>query len=304
MINDFRFAFRQLWKSPSFTIVAVVVLALGIGVNTAIFSLVNVMLFQPPAYHEPAEIVQLFSQDKKDPKNFRAFSYPTYCDIRDQNTVFSGLLAHDESVVGIGEKGNFRRAVVDIVSSNYFSVLGVWPASGRAFLPEEEKPGAWQHVAVVSYSYWQKHSRDPSVLGSALLINGRPIPSSASCRKGLLEQRACFRAETWLPLGVYDEIMSAQGAARNNPLTDRGSNRLMVLGRLKPGVTAEAAQPALKGLAANLEAAFPVEQKDQTLMTAPLNKFATSTAPVEDDPFPRLARYWPAWLVWSCSSRV
>src|SRR5213075_2532793 len=158
MINDFRFAFRQLWKAPGFTAAAVIVLALGIGVNTAIFSLVNMMVFEHPAYQHPAEIVQLFSQDKKDPHNFRAFSYPTYCDIRDQNTVFSGLLAHDDSIVGIGEKGNFRRVVVGIVSSNYFSVLGVLPASGRPFRPEEEKPGASERVAVVSYSYWQKHS--------------------------------------------------------------------------------------------------------------------------------------------------
>ena len=277
MIKDFRFAFRQLWKSPGFTIAAVAVLALGIGVNTAIFSLVNVMVFQPPAYQRPAEIVQLFSQDKKDPKNFRAFSYPTYCDIRDQNTVFSGLLAHDDTVVGIGEKGNVRRAVVDIVSSNYFSVLGVSPAYGRAFLPEEEKPGAGVRVAVVSYSYWQKHSRDPSVLGRALLINGRAFTIVGIMPEGFTGTESVFSREAWLPLGVYDEIMSDRGGARNRSLTDRGSDRLMVIGRLKPGVTAEAAQPALKGLAANLEAAFPVEQKDQTLMTAPLNRFATST---------------------------
>src|ERR1044072_8669832 len=123
MIQDFRFAFRQLWKSPSFTIAAVAVLALGIGVNTAIFSLVDVMVLQPPAYQRPAEIVQLFSQDKKDPKSFRTFSYPNYCDIRDQNSVFSGLLAHDDTTVGLGEKGNVRRAVVDIVSSDRKSVV-------------------------------------------------------------------------------------------------------------------------------------------------------------------------------------
>src|SRR5688572_7107600 len=132
MINGLRVAFRQRWKSPSFTIAAVAVLALGSGVNTAIFSLVNVMIFQPPAYARPAEIVQLFSQDKKDPKTFRAFSYPTCADIREQNTVFTGLLAHDESVVGLGEKGNFRRAVVDIISSNYFTVLEVVPIQGRS----------------------------------------------------------------------------------------------------------------------------------------------------------------------------
>jgi predicted permease len=288
MINDFRFAFRQLWKSPGFTIAAVTVLALGIGVNTAIFSLVNVMVFQPPAYKQPAEIVQLFSQDKKDPKSFRTFSYPTYSDIRDQNTVFSGLLAHDDSVVGIGEKGNFRRAVVDIVSSNYFSVLGVLPAYGRAFLPEEEKPAAGVRVAVVSYSYWQKHSRDPAVLGSSVLINGRAFTVVGIMPEGFTGTESVFSREAWLPLGVYDEIISDRGGAQNRSLSARGSDRLMVIGRLKPGITAEAAQPALKGLAANLETAFPVEQKDQTLMTAPLNKFATSTAPSENDPIPAI----------------
>jgi predicted permease len=288
MIQDFRFAFRQLWKAPGFTIAAVTVLALGIGVNTAIFSLVNVMVFQPPAYKQPAEIVQLFSQDKKDPKNFRAFSYPTYSDIRDQNTVFSGLLAHDDSVVGLGEKGNFRRAVVDIVSSNYFSVLGVLPAYGRPFLPEEERAGAGTRVAIVSYSYWQKHSRDPSVLGSNLLINGHVFTIVGIMPEGFTGMESVFSLEAWLPLGVYDEIISDRGGALTRSLTDRGSDRLMLIGRLKPGITADAARPALKGLAANLEASFPVEQKDQTLMTAPLNRFGTSTAPVENDPVPMI----------------
>ncbi len=214
MINDFRFAFRQLWKSPSFTIAAVAVLALGIGVNTAIFSLVNVMVFQPPAYQRPAEIVQLFSQDKKDPKNFRAFSYPTYSDIREQNTVFSGLLAHDDTLVGIGEKGNFRRAIVDIVSSNYFSVLGALPAYGRPFFPEEEKPGANQHVAVVSYSYWQKHSRDPSLLGREILINGRPYTIVGVMPEGFTGTESVFSREAWLPLGVYDEITGSNRESR------------------------------------------------------------------------------------------
>jgi predicted permease len=284
MMHDFRFAFRQLWKAPGFTIAAVIVLALGIGVNTAIFSLVNVMVFQPPAYKRPAEIVQLFSQDKKDAHNFRAFSYPTYCDIRDQNTVFSGLLAHDDSIVGIGEKGNFRRAVVDIVSSNYFSVLGVMPAYGRPFLPEEERPGANTRVAIVSYSYWQKHSRDPSIIGSRLLINGRNYTIVGIMPEGFTGMESVFSREAWLPLGVYDEVIADRGGTRSRALTDRASDRLIVVGRFKPGMSATAAGPALKGLATNLEAAYPVEQKDQTLMTAPLNKFSTDTAPVEHDP--------------------
>src|SRR2546423_2123791 len=288
MMQDFRFAFRQLWKAPGFTIAAVVVLALGIGVNTAIFSLVNVMVFQPPAYHRPSEIVQLFSQDKKDPKNFRAFSYPTYSDIREQNTVFSGVLAHDDGIVGIGEKGNFRRAVVDIVSSNYCAVLGVAPVLGRAFLPEEEKPGANKRVAIVSYSYWQKHGRDPGVLGSTILIDGRAFTIVGIMPEGFTGTESVFSREVWLPLSVYDDLYSDRGGVSVTRLADRRSDRLMLIGRLKPGIKAEAARPALKALATNLEAAFPMEQKDQTLMTAPLNKFATSTAPSEGDPIPMI----------------
>ena len=222
-MSDLRFAFRQLWKSPGFTIAAVVVLALGIGVNTAIFNLVDTLLFSPPPYQNPAEIVQLFSQDKKDPKSFRAFSYPTFRDVRDQNTVFSGVMAHSGTVVGLGEKGNTRRAQADLVSSNYFSVLGIRPAYGREFLPEEEKPGSGQRVAIVSHRYWKKYSRDPALLGHTLLINGRDFTVVGIMPEGLTETESIFDAEVWLPLGVYDEIMNDRGSAAASPsLEDRG----------------------------------------------------------------------------------
>src|SRR5437763_17142570 len=113
MIQDFKFAFRKLHKAPGLVIAAVAVLAMGTGVNTAIFSLVNTMLFKPPAYKKPSEVVQLFSQDKRNPTSFRSFSYPTYSDIRVQNAVFSGVLAHNDVIVGLGEKGNTRRTLPD-----------------------------------------------------------------------------------------------------------------------------------------------------------------------------------------------
>jgi predicted permease len=285
MIQDFRFAFRQLWKAPGFTITAIAVLALGIGVNTAIFNLVDTLLFSPPPYQNPAEIVQLFSQDKKDPKSFRAFSYPTFRDVREQNTVFSGVMAHSGTMVGLGEKGNTRRAQADLVSSNYFSVLGVRPAYGREFLPEEEKPGSGQRVAIVSHRYWKKYSRDPALLGHALLINGRDFTVVGIMPEGLTETESIFDAEVWLPLGVYDEIMNEPGSAgSHSSLEDRGRDPLIVIGRLKPGMTAASAEPALKGLASNLEVAFPVEQKDQTFMTYPLDRFSNSTDPSDPGP--------------------
>src|SRR5262245_40894063 len=173
MIRDLKFGFRQLFKAPAFTIAAVTVLALGIGVNTAVFSVVNTLFFAPPAYSKPHEMVQLFSQDKKNPKKFRGFSYPTYLDVRQQNTVFSDVMAFNLDFVGLGQKGDTRRVFRAVVSSNYFSVLGVPLVRGRAFLPEEETPGHTAPVAIASYSYWSKHGLDPAVLGSQLLINGR-----------------------------------------------------------------------------------------------------------------------------------
>src|ERR1700738_3047503 len=175
MIRDFKFAFRQLFKAPAFTIAATTVLALGIGVNTAVFSLVNTLFFAPPAYSQPHEKGQLFSQDKKDPKKFRWFFSPTYFDIREQNTVFSDVMGFNLAFVGLGQKGDTRRAFSAVVTSNYFSVLGVQLARGRAFLPEEETPGHNTPVAIGSYSYWQKHNLDPNILGSQLLINGRSL---------------------------------------------------------------------------------------------------------------------------------
>src|SRR6516225_4472630 len=119
MIRDFKVAFRQLFKTPGFTVAAAVVLALGIGVNTAVFSVVNTLFFAPPAYSKPHEMVQLFSQDKKDPKKFRGFSYPTYLDVREQNTVFSDVMAFNVALIGLGQKGETRRAFSAVVTSNY-----------------------------------------------------------------------------------------------------------------------------------------------------------------------------------------
>ena len=165
MIHDLRFAVRQLFKAPGFTVTAVLVLALGIGANTAIFSLVHTMLFAPPGYERPNELVQIFSQDVKNPKMFRAFSYPTLTDIREQNAAFSGVAGHTVAMVGIGEKNNTRRTFADIVTANYFEVLGVAPIMGRTFTLEEEQPGHAASVALVSYGYWTRHNRDASVLG-------------------------------------------------------------------------------------------------------------------------------------------
>src|SRR5436853_965931 len=279
MIQDFKFAFRQLFKAPGFTIAAVTVLALGIGVNTAVFTLVNTLFFAPPAYAKPHEMVQLFSQDKKDPKKFRGFSYPTYLDVREQNTVFSDVMCFNLALIGLGQKGDTRRAFAAIVSSNYFSVLGVPLVRGRTFLPEEETPGRNAPVAIVSYSYWQKHDLDPSVVGSQLLVNGRPFTIVGITPKGFVGTLQILSPEVWLPISVYDQVANDFGSKSKITMDDRSGTQLRIIGRLKPGMTAAAAKPALEGLATNLEKAYPVEQKNQTFITAPVSRIAVSTNP-------------------------
>ena len=251
MIQDFKFAVRQLFKAPGFTIAAVIVLGLGIGANTAVFSLVHTMLYAPPSYAQPHEVVQVFSQDKKNPKTFRGFSYPTYRDIREQNTVFTDTMAYNLALVGLGQKGDTRRAFAATVSSNYFSVLGVPPMHGRAFLPEEETPGRGAQVVIVSYGYWKKHHLDSNLLGSQLLINGRPFTIVGIMPRGFTGMMQIISAEVWLPLGVYDQVANDFASENRTALGDRAGNQLLIVGRLKPGMTAAAAKPQLEGLAAN-----------------------------------------------------
>src|SRR5437667_10405902 len=235
MIQDFRFAFRQLIKAPGFTIAAVLVLALGIGANTAVFSLVNTLFFAPPAYAKPHEMVQVFSQDKKDPKKFRGFSYPTYRDIREQNTVFSDAMAFNLALIGLGQKGDTRRTFAAVVSSNYFSVLGVALARGRTFLPEEETPGHNVPVTIVSYSYWQRHNLDPTLLGSQVLINGRPFTIVGITPKRFVGTLQILSPAVWSPISVYAQDANDFGSTNTTTMDGRNSTHLRIITRFKPG---------------------------------------------------------------------
>jgi predicted permease len=169
------------------------------------------------------------------------------------------------------------------VSANYFAVLAVPPVRGRAFVPQEETPGANAAVAIVSHGYAKRNGGDEAVLGSSMLINGRPFTIVGVMPEGFTGTMHIFGAEVWLPLSVYDQVANQFHAADSSSLGDRSGKQLLLVGRLRPEVDANAAQPALKQLAANLETAFPAEQKDQTFVAGPLPRFDTSTRPSEDD---------------------
>jgi predicted permease len=276
--KDLRFAFRTLAKSPGFTAVAVLTLALGIGANTAIFTVVHDWLFSPRPYPDEAQVVQVYTQDTKHPSNFRAFSYPTYADIREQSAtkaLFSGVLAHNMAVVSIGEGETSRRTFVDVISSNYFRTLEVPLAQGRGFLPEEEKPGSAVPVVIASYAYWQKTGFDPQLVGKTTRINERPFTVVGITPKHFSGTMMMFGPELYFPLGDYDLLTNGSSAEVKRSLERRDVYALLLVGRLKPGVTAATAGAALLTVAANLERALPVEQKDQTFLVRPLPRLVT-----------------------------
>jgi len=192
-------------------------------------------------------------------------------------------------MVGLGDKTSTRRTFADLTSSNYFSVMGVTPVQGRTFLPEEEKLGTNPSVAIVSHSYWEKEGMNPALLGSQIIVNSRPYTVVGILPKGFTGTMQIFAPEVWLPLGSYDQVANDFESDNRTALGDRKGTQLLVIARLKPGTTAAAADPALKTLAANLEQAYPVEQKDQTFMTTELSRFATSTSPSGDGEVKMLA---------------
>ena len=169
-LQDLRHSIRLLRRSPGFTAVAVLVLALGIGANTAVFSLVNTLLLKPMP-GRIGELVGVFNKDRTKPDSYRAFSYPAYTDLRDSSDVFDSLMAHTLALVGIREGDSTRRTFAAVVSSNYFTTLGVPLAAGRTFSTDEERPGAAIPVAIASDDLWRRAGRTSTFVGSTVTVN-------------------------------------------------------------------------------------------------------------------------------------
>jgi predicted permease len=275
--QDVRYGSRMLASKPGFTAAAVLVLALGIGANSAVFSLVNAFLLKPLQVQKPEELTGLYSRDTKRSDLYRAFSYPNYVDIRDNNQAFASLAALNAALVGIQEGDTTRQTLATIVSSNYFSTLGVTMLKGRAFRAEEEKPGG-DLTAIVTYSFWKKKGEDPGLLGKPMRINGHLFTIVGITPPGFTGTMVLVSPEIFVPLGVNGIVMNDfDGVVR--PLAARDNNTLILVGRLKPGVTQQAAEAALAVTASQMEKAYPLENKDQSLVVHPLSRTGISTSP-------------------------
>jgi predicted permease len=281
LIGDLRYAVRTLRKRPGFTMAAVTVLALGIGANTAVFSLVNAFLLKPLLIKKPEQLVGCYSRDVTKPDTYRAFSYPNYLDLRERNNVFTSLMAHNMAMVGVAEGDRTRRVFADIVSSNYFQTLGVQPFRGRGFTAAEERPASGAAVAIISHSYWKRAGADPNILGKTIRINSRFFTVVGVAAEGFTGTTALISPEIYVPLGMYEAIVNDfEGHGR--PLAARDNHCLILVGRLRPGVTEPTADRQLGPVASMLQQSYPAENKDQVFLVRHLSRLSVTDNPVDD----------------------
>ena len=184
------------------------VLAIGIGANTAIFTVVNELLLRPLS-GRASELVGVYCRDRVVPDSYRAFSYPNYVDVRDRGDVFDALMAHTFTMVGTPAGDGMKRTLASVVSSNYFDTLGVRLAAGRPFSAEEERPGARIPVAIATYARWiQRGARSRASSARPSASTRWTSPSSASHPRGSRGTMALVSAEVYLPLGMFDAVVT------------------------------------------------------------------------------------------------
>lgn len=259
LLNDLRYGVKMLWKSKGLTIVAIVSLAAGIGANSAIFSIVNSLLLRPRPVANPEQLVELYVGEKGQP--YQTASYPSYLDFRARNEVFTGLAAYGIDQFKLGGANQVEQIWGEVVSGNYFDVLGVQPYRGRTFLPEEDAVPNRNPVVVISHGLWQRRfNSDPALVGQAITVNGQSftvVGIAPPQYTGMMRGLSC---EIWVP-AMMIPLLDPSGQA--NKLTSRGSRWATLVGRLKPDTTIEQARARFDLLTKDMQAAHPDEWADR-----------------------------------------
>jgi len=261
LLNDIRYALRQLRKSPAFTLTVIVTLALGIGANTAVFTLFDQALLRTLPVERPKELVRfqwtgdysgsasIFGGDVTD-----YFSYPMYKDLRDRNQVFAGLLAADRvSSLGVSWRNQAENKDAEIVTGNCFQLLGIRPAIGRLITPQDDTAKNANPVVVLSYGYWKaRFAASREVVGQTLLINGHPFTIIGVAPQNFDSAIGGYKPAVFLPIGMVEVAMPRM--APGDDLNSHQSLWLTLVGRLKPGITAGKAEAGLAPLWHSLRA--------------------------------------------------
>ena len=243
-MNDLRFAFRQLLKNPGFTTVAVLTLALGIGANTAIFSVVDKLQVRQLPVTDPNRLV-LVAQGQREGRLEFDFSYPLFRDFQRATPVFSHLAAILAEPVGLGTGGVTERQRALLVSGNYFAMLGMEPALGRTFAPDEGVAIDDAPVVVLSHGLWQRSfGADPLVIGRKVIINGRTFNVVGVAPREFIGTTRGSSPDLYLPITMYGQL-TAERPGGENPLASRYYSRPWIMGRLENGVSRAQAEAAL-----------------------------------------------------------
>ncbi len=265
-MNDLRFALRMLWKSPGFTVVAIVTLAFGIGVNANIFSLVSVFFLQPLRIRNPHEVVMVLQ--RSDNLGLpHGLSYPDFKDLRDRNQVFSDLTASFPSPAHIGMAGLVpERTWVEVVSPNYFAFAGVGVALGRTFRVDEGERAGDVPVTILSHRYWQRRfGGDPQIVGRTIQLNGTPFMVIGVTPENFGGMHWAMALSTFVPSTFAPQFLSGG----EQMLTQRGTPMWRLFARLKPGISLGKARAEISGLADQIKKDFPDQHKGMRLMVIP-----------------------------------
>ena len=287
MIQDFKFAARQLVKSPGFTAVAVLTLALAIGVNSAIFALINGVVLRPMVPVRPAEVVNVFNCRQNANHDYRSFSYNEYRELRaNSGEVFVDLAALEFAVAGIGRDHEMRRSFAFLTSENYFSLMGVQPFRGRFYTAEECKPNANIPVLVASHGFWKRQGKRSDFVGSTLHVNGQPYTVIGVAPEGFSGASALVAPDIWLPLGMHSQLGSAFGDSETMHDLNNPKNYVFnLVGRMRSGLTIETAKTRLPVLSQRFNAlqAADAEFVREVQIQKP-SRFSLSTSPEDDGP--------------------
>src|SRR6266536_1527920 len=292
MIQDFKFAFRQLLKSPGFTAVAVLTLALAIGVNSAIFALINGVVLHPVVPERPNEVVNVFTARQNASHDYRQFSYNEYRELRDNGReVFADVAALEFAVAGIGRDHEMRRSFAFLTSENYFSLMGTKPFRGRFYSAEECKPNANIPVVVASYGFWKRMGGRNDFVGSTLQINGQPYTVIGIAPDRFSGASVLVAPDIWVPIGIRAQLGSAFGDSETmHDLMNPKNYAFNLTGRMRTGLTIEMAKSRLPVLAQRLTAIQPAESEGaRELQIQTPSRFSLSTQPEDDGPITLIA---------------
>ena len=261
-IRDLRYGLRTLKHTPGFAVLAIITLALGIGANTTIFSWINSTLLNPiPGSAHPHQLVSILRGSTVE--TAFPFSYPDYADLRDQNQSFSGITAFSIYSLTLTGTGQPERVWGDMVTTNYFDVLGVKPILGRGFLPEEEGKIGGAPFMVISYRFWQVHFGGTSdVIGRSININQHPYTIIGVAPPLFQGSQTGLRSELWIPVSMQRQIVTDEDL-----IHARGETWLLLIGRLKPGTSEEQAQQDVNVLMQRIAQQYPDAHKGHEATT-------------------------------------